>query len=186
MSGVKHGPQPALLPLPPGAARPPPRALHPRRNPHQQVLPSPCRFLLSDLDQYLRYLCRITDAQEWARRRKVVSPRVGSVLDFQDRYHTWRRGVVVKTLLSNEQTLLLEMRIVIKGQEFLETVEASSRRLAPFTFFTRGNYLKEFAPTLPENDQLERELNQLQYKQTREDEEFFRTAPEEEPVGAVE
>jgi hypothetical protein len=111
---------------------------------------------------------------------------VGSVLDFQDRYHTWRRGVVVKTLLSNEQTLLLEMRIVIKGQEFLETVEASSRRLAPFTFFTRGNYLKEFAPTLPENDQLERELNQLQYKQTREDEEFFRTAPEEEPVGAVE
>jgi hypothetical protein len=112
---------------------------------------------------------------------------VGSVLDFQDRYHTWRRGVVVKTLVSNDQTLLLEMRIVIKGQEFLETVEANSRRLAPFTFFTRGNYLKEFAPILPENDQLERELNQLQYKQTREEEEFFRTAPEEEePMGAVE
>jgi len=68
----------------------------------------------------IKYLCRTTDAQEWAKRRRVNNIRVGVVLDFQDRYNTWRRGVVIKTFMSNDKKIMLEMRISIKGQEFFE------------------------------------------------------------------
>ena len=54
--------------------------------------------------------------------------------------------------MSNDLKNMLEIRICIKGQEFFEEVEVDSRRLAPFTFFTRGRYLEEFAPVIPEYD----------------------------------
>jgi len=89
----------------------------------------------------IKYLCRATDSQEWTKRRRVSNIRVGTVLDFQDKYNTWRRGVVIKTFMSNDQKNMLQIKICIKGDEFFEEVEADSRRLAPFTFFTRGKYL---------------------------------------------
>lgn len=75
--------------------------------------------------------------------------------------------------MSNDLKNMLEIRICIKGQEFFEEVEVDSRRLAPFTFFTRGRYLEEFAPVIPEYDPVENELILLEYKKDREQDEFF-------------
>ncbi len=36
---------------------------------------------------------------------------------------------------------MLNLKSFFKGAEILETLEASSKRLAPLNFFTRGKYL---------------------------------------------
>jgi len=45
---------------------------------------------------------------------------------------------------------MAEVRINIKGEEFVENVEITSNKLAPYTFFTRARYLLDFVPSLPE------------------------------------
>lgn len=40
----------------------------------------------------------------------------------------------------------------MKGEERTETVEMSSKRLAPAKFFTKGRYLEDFLPIIPEYD----------------------------------
>jgi hypothetical protein len=67
----------------------------------------------------------------------------------------------------------LEIKINIKGIDLFEKVEATSRRLAPYTFFTRGRYLEDFASCLPEYDPTQRELNKLEYRPSWNEDVFF-------------
>jgi hypothetical protein len=61
-----------------------------------------------------------------------------------------------------------------RGQESTQVLELNSPRLAPYTFFTRGRYLLNFPPQLPEHDVAELEMRSLQYRPLVEAEEFFR------------
>jgi hypothetical protein len=63
--------------------------------------------------------------------------RQSLVIDFQDRGRVWRRGVISNASDSE----FVEIKTNIKGMEFFEKVERTSRRIAPFTFFTRSRYL---------------------------------------------
>lgn len=95
------------------------------------------RFLLQSGPELVRYLCRTTDSSEWAKRRRISSWRQGLVVDYRDRGQVWRRGVLIK--VEDEKTV--QVRFNIKGMDFVEKVEKGSRRIAPFTFFTRNRYL---------------------------------------------
>lgn len=88
----------------------------------------------------------MTDSEEWAKRRKAGSVRVNQIIDFQDILNVWRKGTVVE-LLKKNQVLNVKVKMTIKGDDFFETVEANSRRIAPFTFFTKKKYLEAFVPT---------------------------------------
>jgi hypothetical protein len=90
----------------------------------------------------------------------VGNYRLGLVVDFQDRSNIWRRGVVVNT----SEAGLVEVRANVKDVETFEKVEISSRRLAPYTFFTRSRYLEDFPPCLPEHDRTQAELNKLELR----------------------
>jgi hypothetical protein len=120
----------------------------------------PLRFLLPNTQELLRYLCRTTESAEWAKRRRVANLRQGLVVDFQDRDKVWRRAVVVSTAEISK----VDLRINIKGVESFERVEVTSRRLAPFTFFTRSRYLEDFPTYLPEHDRAQLELNELEFR----------------------
>lgn len=89
----------------------------------------------------------MTDSEEWGKRRKAGNVRVNQIIDFQDILNIWRKGTVVAVLKEN-QVLMVRVKITIKGDDFFETVEANSRRIAPFTFFTKKKYLEDFVPSL--------------------------------------
>jgi hypothetical protein len=58
--------------------------------------------------------------------------------------------------------------------DLFEKVERTSKRLAPYTFFTRNRYLEDFPPTLPEHDPTQNSLSKLEYIQNwKEDADFF-------------
>lgn len=82
----------------------------------------------------------MTDSEEWGKRRKIGNVRVNQIIDFQDTLNIWRKGTVVAVSKEN-QVLMARVKITIKGDDFFETVEANSRRIAPFTFFTKKKYL---------------------------------------------
>jgi len=63
------------------------------------------------------------------------------ILDFQDAFKVWRRAIVLKTFAGKSGNLMLNIKTFFKGTEILETLEASSKRLAPLNFFTRSKYL---------------------------------------------
>lgn len=89
----------------------------------------------------------MTDSEEWGKRRKIGNVRVNQIIDFQDTLNIWRKGTVVAVSKEN-QVLMARVKITIKGDDFFETVEANSRRIAPFTFFTKKKYLEDFVPSL--------------------------------------
>lgn len=117
-----------------------------RKN-HPSVWSYLCRFILPRTDNFLGYLCRMTDSEEWGKRRKIGNVRVNQIIDFQDTLNIWRKGTVVAVSKEN-QVLMARVKITIKGDDFFETVEANSRRIAPFTFFTKKKYLEDFVPSL--------------------------------------
>lgn len=131
------------LSIRPAGTAPYPSAL--RTDTHRKVPYLPLRFLLTNTQQLLRYLCRTTESAEWAKRRRVANLRQGLVVDFQDSGKVWRRAVVVNTSESGK----VEVRLIVKGVESFERLEVTSRRLAPFTFFTRSRYLEDFPTWLP-------------------------------------
>ena len=51
---------------------------------------------------------------------------------------------------------MVDIRTNIKGTDVVETLEINSKRLAPSKFFTKGRYLEEYSPSLPEYDFHER------------------------------
>jgi hypothetical protein len=53
----------------------------------------------------------------------------------------WRRAVVLKTTLSEDNKTMVQLKLNIKGMDIIEQVEIGSKRLAPFKFFTKGRYL---------------------------------------------
>ncbi len=65
------------------------------------------------------------------------------------------------------------MRLSVKGVESFEKVEVTSRRLAPFTFFTRSRYLEDFPTSLPEHDRAQAELNGLEFRPVHHEEIVF-------------
>jgi len=73
------------------------------------------------------------------------------IVDFQDGFNMWRRAIIVKKFISNDQKFMVTLKMNIKGSDILETVEADSKRLAPARFFTKGRYLEEYSPSLPEH-----------------------------------
>lgn len=89
----------------------------------------------------------MTDSEEWGKRRKAGNVRVNQIIDFQDTLNIWRKGTVVAVSKEN-QVLMARVKITIKGDDFFETVEANSRRFAPFSFFTKKKYLEDFMPSL--------------------------------------
>jgi hypothetical protein len=91
--------------------------------------------------EILKYLCRTTDACEWAKRRQLTNFRPGLIVDFQDVFKVWRRAIILKTTFNKERKLMVNLKSFFKGTEILETIEASSKRLAPLNFFTRSKYL---------------------------------------------
>lgn len=50
----------------------------------------------------LGYLCRVTESAEWSKKRKVGVLRMGSVVDLREE-GVWRRGVVVRSFINDEQ-----------------------------------------------------------------------------------
>ncbi len=54
-----------------------------------------------------------------------------------------------------------------------ETIHKKSKRLAPYTFFTRSRYLEDFPPTLPEYDPTQNSLSKLEYLQNWEEDGSF-------------
>ena len=64
----------------------------------------------------------------------------------------WRRAVVIKTFFSKEEKMMVMLKMNVKGTEMIEEVEITSKRLAPSKFFTKGKYLEEYSPSLPEYD----------------------------------
>jgi hypothetical protein len=128
--------------------------------------------------ELLKYLCRTTDSSEWAKRRKIANFRQGLVVDFQDKCHVWRRGVIVNVL----NTDLIEIKFNVKGIDFFEKVERSSRRLAPYTFFTRSRYLEDFPTTLPEYDPIQKEMSKIEYRCNWKEDSTFNFPEEESEV----
>ena len=47
---------------------------------------------------------------------------------------------------------MVMLKMNVKGTEMIEEVEITSKRLAPSKFFTKGKYLEEYSPSLPEYD----------------------------------
>lgn len=70
---------------------------HHNRETHRTVILSLFSFVLPSSDELIRYLCRTTDSLEWSKRRRINNWKQGLVVDFQDRCHVWRRGVIVST-----------------------------------------------------------------------------------------
>lgn len=126
----------ALLSLPQWTKRRSSCFPHYNREIHRTVILSLSSFVLPFGDELIHYLCRTTDSLEWSKRRRICNWKQGLVVDFQDRCHVWRRGVIVSTSPTQ-----VEIKISIKGIDLFEKVETTSRRLAPYTFFTRGRYL---------------------------------------------
>jgi len=152
MFGIQHRTQHQLLPLPATAKPRPLHPLHIRRKPHQWVLNCLCRVLAPRSNEIFKYLCRTTDTTEWINRRELKNLKAGLVVDFQDAFRVWRRAIVLKTFVGKTNKLMVSLKSFFKGSEILETVEASSKRLAPLNFFTRSKYLEDFSPVLPELD----------------------------------
>jgi hypothetical protein len=67
-----------------------------------------------------------------------------------------------------------------------ETVDKKSKRLAPYTFFTRSRYLEDFPPSLPEHDPTQNSLSKLEYLQNWEGEEDGSFVFPEEGDSAIE
>lgn len=57
--------------------------------------------------------------------------------------------------------------------DLYEKVERTSKRLAPYTFFTRNRYLEDFLPVLPEHDPIQHSLSKLEYKEGWEEDSAF-------------
>jgi hypothetical protein len=93
-------------------------------------------------EEIIKYLCRTTDATEWIKRREIKNVKVGTILDFQDAFKIWRKAIVVKTFFGEKNQLMFGLKSFFKGNEIQETIEASSKRLAPCSFFTRSKYLE--------------------------------------------
>lgn len=109
----------------------------------------------------------------------MANYRQGLVVDFQDRTNVWRRGVVVNVV----EPGVVEVRVNVKGVESFEKVETSSRRLAPYTFFTRSRYLEDFPPCLPEHDRAQAELNKLEFRADWSEEASFAFPGEDREAG---
>jgi hypothetical protein len=56
---------------------------------------------------------------------------------------------VVASVYTSKGKTMAKIKVNIKGDEFSEIVEVGTRRIAPFTFFTKKRYLEEFTPLLP-------------------------------------
>lgn len=106
----------------------------------------------------------------------MANLRQGLIVDFQDSGKVWRRAVVVSTAESGK----VELRLNVKGVESFEKVEVSSRRLAPFTFFTRSRYLEDFPTCLPEHDRTQAELNGLEFRPVQHEDPVFEVSQHEE------
>jgi tRNA/tmRNA/rRNA uracil-C5-methylase (TrmA/RlmC/RlmD family) len=66
---------------------------------HKLVHLSLLRVLLPRSNEIIKYLCRTTDAFEWAKRRELGNIRPGVIVDFQDSFNIWRRAIVLKTFV---------------------------------------------------------------------------------------
>lgn len=64
-----------------------------------------------------------------------------------------------------------------------ETVDRKSKRLAPYTFFTKSRYLEDFPPTLPEHDPTQHSLSKLEYLDNWEEDGSFIFPEDRAPVG---
>lgn len=60
--------------------------------------------------------------------------------------------------------MMARVKTNIKGDDFFETVEANSRRIAPFTFFTKKKYMEDFVSSFAEYEQKENDLLELEYR----------------------
>lgn len=78
------------------------------------------------------------------------------------------------------------MRINLKGVDSFEKVEVGSRRVAPYTFFTRSRYLEDFPPCLPEHDRTQAELSKLEVRLNWQEENVFGFGEREEEVAGGE
>ena len=117
--------------------------------PNQRVLNLLRRILVPRSNELFKYLCRTTDTLEWSTRREVKNPRAGLIVDFQDAFKVWRRAIILSVFVGKEDKLMVKMKTFFKGTELIETIEATSKRLAPLNFFTRSKYLEDFTPALP-------------------------------------
>lgn len=68
--------------------------------------------------------------------------KIGTILDFQDSFKIWRKAIVVKIFLGEKNQLMYNLKSFFKGNEIKETIDASSKRLAPCNFFTHSKYLE--------------------------------------------
>lgn len=59
-------------------------------------------------------------------------------------------------------------------------MEVTSRRLAPFTFFTRSRYLEDFPTCLPEHDRTQLELSGLEFRPVQHEEPIFEVTQREQ------
>lgn len=141
MSLIQLSPQHHMLSMPYCPQR---ATLYPvsvRIGPDQPVFSLLFRVLLPKSSEFIKYLCRTTDATEWIKRREVKNVKVGTIVDFQDAFRVWRKGIVIKTSIGQKGELMLHLKSFFKGNEIQETIEAGSKRLAPCNFFTRSKYL---------------------------------------------
>lgn len=58
----------------------------------------------------------------------------------------------MKTFFNDSDKMMVVLKMHVKGTQLFETIDVESKRLAPSKFFTKGKYLEEYAPSLPEHD----------------------------------
>jgi hypothetical protein len=75
--------------------------------------------------------------------------REGIIIDFCDGLNVWRKAMITSVFGGDNEESMVEVKFIVKGEEFREKVEAESNRLAPYAFFTKGRYLLNFLPSLP-------------------------------------
>ena len=59
---------------------------------------------------------------------------------------------------------MAKIRVLQSGIDYMEVVEATSSRMAPYTFFTKKRYLEEFNSELPEYNSSDLSLTNLEYR----------------------
>lgn len=100
----------------------------------------------------IKYLCRTTESSEWLKRRFLSNIKTGLLVDFHDAFNLWRKAVVIKVFFDDDNKELVLLKMHLKGTEVFETIQVDSKRLAPSQFFTKGKYLEEYGPDLPESN----------------------------------
>jgi hypothetical protein len=91
----------------------------------------------------ISYWCRKGDFLEWDGRRRIdlQTLRLGDNIDIRTEDNSWRRGVIAHFLF-REAEYSIEVKFCLNAQMDHIFLPASSRRLAPCGFFTKGQYLK--------------------------------------------